>query len=162
MDFGAIGENIPVILLVIGLILLQLFLRRGFKPRTTPQEIAQSLLSEVRLNEALVETFDFRQKPRKFEMVSWQRNKSQLDFLNHPLQVALSDAFVMVEDFNQQIEAARKYKSASYLVNINGDKLKELLARSRQGLEEWLLAKVGTKESSPKIPGILDDWLGKR
>ena len=76
--------------------------------------------------------------------------------------VALSDASAIVEDFNQQIGAARKYKSASYMASVNMDKLKEPLAKSKQGLEEWLLARVGTKEPSPKYPGVFDDWTGRR
>lgn len=161
MDFDAIKENIPVILLGIGLLVLQLILRRGIKPRIAPLQIVQGLLSEIRLNQALAEAYNFQKKPKKFEMVSWQRNKGKLDFLGQSLQTALSDTFTMVEDFNQQIESAKKYKSVNYMVNVNLDKLKEPLARSRQGLEEWLQAKAGTKDASLKFPGILDDWLGK-
>lgn len=162
MDFEAIRGNLPVILLVIGLILIQILLRRGLKPRTTPPEIAQNLLAEVRLNQALIESFDFREKPKKFEAASWQRSKDKLDFLSHPLQRALSDTFMLVEEFNQQIDAAKKYRSDSYLVNINVARLKEPLAKSRQGLEEWLMSKTGTGDSSPQVPGVLDDLLGKR
>ena len=161
MDFGNISENIPVIVLVIGFILLQFFLRRRRKPEITHQEIARSLLSEVRLNRALAESYHLRQKPKKFETVSWQMNKTKLDFLDQALQVALTGAFTIAEDFNRQIEAAKKYKSTSYIVSIDVAKLKEPLTKSQQGLEEWLLAKTGTQEPSPKYPGILDNWLGK-
>ena len=162
MEFGALGENIPLILLIIGLILLQFFFMRRRKPEVTHREIAQGLLSEVKLNEALVETFSLRQKPKKFEMVSWQRNKNKLEFLDKPLQSVLSNTFMMVEDFNQQIDASKKYKSASYIINVNVDKLKEPLTKSREGLEEWLLAKAGSKEPPPKYPGIFDSFFGGR
>ncbi len=162
MDFGAIGGNVPLIVAIIGLILLQFFLRRGRKPEIRHQEIVQSLLTEVRLNQALAGTFHLRQKPKKFEVVSWHMNKTKLDFLAQSLQGALSDAFGMAEDFNHQLEAVKKYKSASYLVNVNVDKLKDPLAKSRQGLEQWLLSKTGRKELAPGYPGIFDDWFGKR
>ncbi|MFC1932990.1 hypothetical protein ACFLXU_05110 [Chloroflexota bacterium] len=161
MDFGDIGENLPIIAAVIGLILLQLFLRKR-KPETTHQEIVQSLLSEVKLNHALAESYHLQQKPKKFETVSWQRNKNKLDFLSHSLQVVLSDTFMVAEDFNQQIDAAKKYKSASYMVNVNVDKIKGPLAKSKQGLEEWLQRNVGTKEPPPKYPSIMDGLLGGR
>ena len=161
MDFGNIGSNIPAIVLAIALILLQLFLKRRRKPETTQQEIVRSLLSEVKLNQALAESYHLRQKPKKFEIVSWQRNKNKLDFLDKAVQVALTDAFTTAEDFNGQIEAAKKYKSASYMVNVNVGKIIEPLTKSRQGLEQWLLSKTGTKESSSKYPGIFDDWFGK-
>ena len=160
MDFGDISENIPIIVMIAGLILLQFFLRRRRKPEITHQEIAQNLLSEVRLNQALAETFNLRQKPKKFEAVSWQRNKNKRDFLAQSLQVALSDALTSIEDFNRQIEAAKKHKSASYMVNVDVGKIKEPLSKSKQGLEEWLLENVGTKESPPKYPGIFGGFFG--
>ena len=162
MDFGDLGGNLPFIAIVVGLILLQFFLMRRRKPKTTQQEIVQSLLSEVRVNQALAEIFHHLQKPKKFEATGWQRSKSKLDFLDQSLQVVLSDAFMMVEDFNQQIGAAKKYKSASYMVNVNVDKLKGLLIKSREGLEEWLLANIGTKDPTPKSPGLFDIWFGGR
>ncbi len=162
MDFGTIGENAPLIVVaVIVLVLLQIFLRKS-KPEAAEQEVVQSLLLEVRVNQALLESFHLWQKPRKFEMVSWRRNKTKLDFLNQSLQSALSDAFGMAEDVNQRVVDAKKYKSASYLVGINIDKLKEPLAKSKEGLEEWLLMKLGTIDPSPKYPGLLDGWFGGR
>ena len=161
MDFGDIAGNVPIIVMIIGLILLQFFLRRRRKPETTHQEIAQSLLAEVTLNLSLVGVFRFHWRVKKFETVSWQRNKTKLDFLDQSLQVVLSDTFIVVEDFNRQVDAARKYKSASYLASINLDKLKESLTKSQQGLEQWLLSAVGIKESPPKYPGMFDEWLGK-
>ena len=162
MDFGDIGGNLPLIAAVIGVILLQFFLRRRRKPETTHQEIARNLLLEVKLNQALAETFRLRQKPKRFEVTSWQRNKTKLDFLDQPLQGSLSDAFGIIEDFNQQIAAAKKYKSASYMVNVNVDKIKEPLAKSKQGLEEWLMAKTGVKEPLPKYEGMIDSLFGGR
>jgi len=161
MDFGDIGANLPIILLIIGLVLLQFFLRRR-KPEVGRQEVVQSLLSEVRLNQAVAKLFEQQQKPRRFETVSWQRNKNKLDFLGESLQRALSDAFGMAEDYNQQIGAAKKYKSTSYLVSIDVDKLKEPLAKSREGLEEWLLSNVGRKESPSQYPGFFERFFGGR
>jgi len=161
MDLGTILENAPIIGAVIVLILLQFFLRKR-KPETTQQEIVQNLLSEVKLNWALAETFHLHQKPKKLEIVSWQRNKNKLDFLKQSLQGALSDAFGMAEDFNQRVGAAKKFKSGSYLVGIDIEKLKEPLAKSKQGLEEWLMINVGTKDDSPKYPGLLDGLFGEK
>lgn len=161
MDFGSLGDNAPIFLLIIGIILLQIFLRRGRKPKVVSREVVQSLLSEVRLNQALVETFDLRQKPKKLEAVSWQRHKDKLDFLKQSLRGALSDSFMIIEDFNRQIDAAKKHGSSSYMVNVDVTKLKEPLDRSRQGLEEWFLASADGKDSLKKSTGVLDDWLGR-
>jgi len=161
MDFGDIGENIPIIALAIGLILLQFFLRRRRPPVATHQGIAQNLLAEVKLNHRMAEAFALGQQARKFMTTSWQRHKNKLDFLDQSLQVTLSDAFMMAEDFNQQMAAAKKYKSTSYLAGIDVDKLKGTLTKSWEGLEEWLSSKGETKESPAKAPGIFDAWLGR-
>ena len=162
MNFDAISDNLPFFLLIIGLILLQFFLRRRGKPEATYRDIVQNLLTEVKLNQALVETFSLRQKPKKFEITSWQLAKNKLDFLDHPLQISLTDAFTIIQDFNQQIEATKKHKSASYMANVDADKLKEPLSKSKQGLEEWLKSKIAKKDTPAKRPGIFDDWFGRR
>ena len=159
MDFEGIGGYFPLILAIVVLIFLY-FLRRGRKPEISHREIARGLLSEVRLNQAIVGTFDQRKKPKKLEVVSWRRNKPKLDFLGRSLQGVLSDAFSIIEDFNQQIEAVKKHKSTNYMGTLNVDKLKGPLAKSRQGLEEWLLANVGKKEPRPEYPGMFDSMFG--
>ncbi len=162
MDFSDISENIPIIVMIVGLILLQFFLKRRRKPGVTQQEIAQLLLSEVRLNQAVVELFGLRQKPKKFETVSWQLNKSKLDFLDESLQGTLSRVFMMAEDANRQINASKKYKSASYVVSIDTSRIRDSLATSKAGLEEWLQSSAGTKEPPAKYPGIIDSLFGGR
>ena len=162
MDFDAIGGNALFIVAIIGLVLLQFFFIRRRKPETTHREIVQNLLSEVGLNQALVETSHLREKPKKFAMTGWQINKNKLDFLDQSLQVVLSDAFMMAEDFNRQIEATKKHKSASFIINPNMGRLKEPLAKSREGLEQWLLSKVGTTEPPLKYPSIFDTLFGGR
>jgi len=162
MDFGDISGNFPIIVMIVVFVLLQYFLKRRRKPEITHQEIARSLLSEVRLNQALAENFHLREKPKKFEAVSWQMNKTKLDFLDESLQVALSNAFMMVEDSNRQIDAAKKYKSASYMVGIDVGKMREPLTKSQQGLEEWLQSATGTKDPTPKYPGVFDTLFGGR
>ena len=161
MDFGDIGENIPVIATIIGLILLQFFLRRRRKPETTYPEIIQNLLSEVRLNLRLAEAFSYRKQTRKFITTSWQLNKNNLDFLDQPTQISISDAFMMAEDFNQQIASAKKFKSTSYLAVIDTDKMKVHLTKSQEGLEHWLQSEVGTIEPPMKTPGPFDDLIGR-
>ena len=160
MEFGDIEKNLPIIVMVIALILLQFFLRRRRKPEATQGEIVQSLLSEVRMNLSLTEAFRLRSQVKKFGAASWQRNKTKLDFLDQSLQTVLSDAFMKAEDFNQQIEAAKKYKSTSYMVNIDVDKLTGPLTKSKEGLEAWLLKNVGRKEPPPKYPRVIDGLFG--
>ena len=161
MDFGALGERLPLILAIVALILLQFFLRRRRKPEGTHDEIVQSLLGEVKLNQAVVGMLSAGQRPRRLEVVTWQRNRDKLEFLAQPLRAALSDAYRVAEEFNQQLDTARKYKLSTSLANINPNSLNESLSQSQQVLEDWLLSQTGGKEAGKKYPGMFDDWAGK-
>ncbi|MFC2020880.1 hypothetical protein ACFLU1_03695 [Chloroflexota bacterium] len=162
MDFEDIGANLPFILGVVVLILIQFFLKRRRTPESSHQEIVQNLLAEVRLDLRLTDLFTFNQRNKKFMTTTWELNKDKLDFLNQSTQVSLSDAFTMAKDFNEQISAAKKFKSTSYLISIDVDKLKGPLTDSQHGLEQWLMSEVGTTEPQTKIPGVFDDLLGGR
>jgi hypothetical protein len=48
------------------------------------------------------------------------------------------------------------------MASINMEKLKELLAKSGQGLEQWLSLAGGTKENHTKQPSLLDSLFGSR
>jgi len=161
MGFGAIMDNLPIILAVLVLLLLQYFFWRP-KPERTQQEIAHSLLSEVKLNQGVAAIFSLRDKPKKFEVTSWLRNKNRLDFLGESLQSTLVETFAMVEDFNRHIDAAKKQRSTSYMDSFSVDKLKGPLAKSKEGLEEWFLINTGKKEPPLKYPGIFDTLFGSR
>ncbi|MEK7354740.1 MAG: hypothetical protein AABZ77_09570 [Chloroflexota bacterium] len=162
MDFKDIGANLPFIIGAIALVVLQFILRKRRPPEANQQDIVQNLLAEVRLDFRLAEVFSFQYQAKRFMTTTWQLNKNKLDFLDPKLQENVNDAFMMAEDFNQQIAAAKKHKSAAYMASIHMDKLKVLLTTSQQGLEQWLLIKVGSKNPPEKAPGMFDDLLGKR
>ena len=136
-DFGDIGRNLLILIPLILLIVFNLFFRRRKKAERTQPEIAMSLLSEVATNQHIADGFLGKTRVRKFRTDSWRRNKEKLDFLDQTLRDELAKAFGMTEEFNRAIDATRKFKSSSYLEGIPVDKLKDSLARSRQGLEEW-------------------------
>jgi len=152
-DLGELGKNLTVIIPLILLILFQIFARRRRTERTA-QEIVSSLLTEINQNQQLMEAFMVKWQAKKFKTGSWQRNKNRLDFLDVSTQTALADAFGLAEDFNRQIDSAKKYKSASYLANINVEKLREPLARSRQELETWLQVNAGQQKMPARRGGL--------
>ena len=165
MDFSNIPDLIrDNLLLLIGgvaVIVVQIILRRGKKSEKTQQDIVHSLLAEANLNHAAVEVFLKRSDPKRLTIASWQRNKNKLDFLEQPLQTVLTDAFMLADEFNQQMSVAKKYKSNSYLATFNTKRLKEMLDKGREGLEEWLLKNVGRKERPPiKYPSVIDGLFG--
>jgi len=136
-DLSELGKNISALIPLILVVLFQIFVRRRRTEKTTP-EVVNSLLKEIDQNQQLMEAFLVAWQTRKFKTDSWQRNKNRLDFLDQHVHTALTNAYDLAEEFNREITSAKKFKSPSYLANVNVDKLREPLARSRQGLEAWL------------------------
>lgn len=157
-----IQQNLPFIIGAIALVVFQFIMRKRRGPGGNQQEIVQNLLAEVRLNVRLAELLAVQYQPRKFMMTSWVLSKNQVVFLPSSLQTSLADAFMMAEDFNRQIDAAKKYKSTSYMASVDLEKLKKLFVACQEGLELWLVEKTGTKNPPEKIPGMFDDLLGRR
>ena len=157
MDFGS---SWPFVFIIVVIVLLFVFLRPGGGVRRHPQ-IVQSLLTDVKIDQALVETFYIREKSRKFEMTSWQMHRTTLDFLGTELQSTLAETFGMIEDFNQQIKALKKSKVGDPK-SIDVSKLKELLVKCRKGLEDWMMDKIGQKELPTRYPSLPDLFFGQR
>ena len=183
--------GLPIIILLVVIITMSVFLRgRSRGGRGNQPKVVQALLFDVKLNQALVETFHMREKLRRFETANWEVNKDNLDFLDEvfkkkcrdcghehentvekcekcgsvnlrePFQLrnTLSYVFETVGEFNDQIKAAKKARLPSYL-NIDVDKLKEPLAKSRQGLEDWMMETIGRKELPPPEPPSLTGMM---
>ena len=151
------GENGTSLFILIPLIILILAANIFFKlrrERKTPLGMAASVLSDVGQNQKLIETFNFHWQNKRFKTGGWQRSKTKVDFLPQELLNTLSNAFDMAEDFNERIDAAKKYKSDSYMASVNVDKLKLPLAKSKQELEEWLQANMRNPEYFPKRRGL--------
>ena len=161
MDFGDISGNLPIIISIIVLILLQFFLRRRRSPETNQVGIIQNLINEVRLNNRLADIFDPSKAGKKFMDTSWRLYGNKLDFLERDLQTDVSDTYMMIEDYNQQITSAKKFKSTSYLASIDIGRLKDVLTDTQEGLEEWLMTRTGTDETTPKSPSIFGDFTGR-
>jgi len=148
-DFGDFGNTLIILIPLILIILFNVFFKKRKTEKTQP-EIAMSLLSEVVTNQQIAEGFLGKTRIRKFRTDSWQRNKEKLDFLDQTLRDELAKTFGMAEEFNRAVDATRKFKSSSYLEGISVDRLKESLARSRQGLEEWFET---NKDQAMTMPG---------
>ena len=143
-DFGGEGGWMYIIPIAILVAVSFLMRRRGGmgKAESTPVEIASGLLLEVRENQRTVEATGPNMRPKKLTTGSWERNGAKVGFLGEPLRKELSQAFHLSEDYNLQVESAKKFKSVSYVSVVNVDKLKRSLANSSQGLEGWVKANM--------------------
>jgi len=149
MDSGETGTNV-----IIGIVLvLFLALNIYVKSRRTgkaPLGRAVSVLAEINHNEKLVDNFSFHYGVGRMKTGAWKKNKDKVDFLPRELRMTLSRAFEMSEEVNDRIDAARKFKSDSYMAGIDVSKLKAPLAESKQQLQEWLQANMQNPEYQPK------------
>ena len=153
-DFVDFGNILIIMIPLILIILFNVFFKKRKAEKTEP-EIAMGLLSEVATNQHIADGFLGKTRVRKFRTDSWQRNKERLDFLDQTLRDELAKAFGMAEEFNRAVDATRKFKSSSYLEGIPVDKLKDSLARSRQGLEEWFELNKDQAMTTPGRRGCL-------
>jgi len=146
-DWGEIGKILSYLVPVIILILVNVVFRKHQeqKRRLT---VVKSLLSEVDYNQKLVDAFSFQWQAKKFKTGSWKQNKNKMDYIDQSLHATLAGTYEIAEEFNREIDAAKKHKSASYLAVIQVDRLTEPLARSKQELEEWLQLNKGKKKES--------------
>jgi len=140
MDFGDLGEILEnlVFLIPVIIIILTNFLFRKQKQQQTRLSVVRSLLSEIDYNQKLVESFSLKWQARKFKTAAWKRNKDRMDYIDTGLRYILADAYEIAEEFNREIDAAKKHKSVSYLAGIRVDRLGKPLSKSKRGLEEWL------------------------
>jgi len=151
------GEGFPgnIILVVVMLLFMlsSIFLRRRSMEKTELGKII-AMLSEINHNLKIIDAFSFNLGVKKFKTGSWTRNQAKLDFLDERLRTNLTRAFGRTEEFNQNIDAAKKHKSSSYLASIETDKLKEALTKSQQELGEWFNENKDKQELLPKKRGL--------
>ena len=149
MNAENILETILPLIAVVLFTVVNIFLKRRTAEKTEMGRVAV-LLSEMNQNLKIIDAFSFNLRVKKFKTGSWARNQNRLDFLDDRLRTNLAKAFGMAEEFNQNIDAAKKHKSSSYLASIETDKLKEALIKSQQELGEWFNENKDSKELFPK------------
>ena len=153
MDLSETAINIMLGILIAGLLVVNVFVRKR-KTDKTPLGMAVSIFTELRHNQKLVETFSFHWKAGRFKTASWKRNSGRIDFIPFEIRTTLSKAFDMLEEYNQRIDAAKSYKSDSYMAAIDVDKLKAPLAESMQQLQVWVQENANNPDYLPKRRGL--------
>jgi len=154
MELDGTAMNVIMVILIIILLVANIYFRRR-KEEKTPLGKVIRILYEVGHNQRTIESFEFHRGRKKFKTGGWRRNKNKIDFLPSELQAALAKAFEMAEEFNERINAAKKFGSDSYMVGIDTEKLKEPFAKSDEKLREWLQENSQNPEYAPKRRGLL-------
>ncbi len=155
---GALGEKLLFVGVIVAFLLV-FSMMRGKNPAKARSEIVRTLLAEIRINMILVDTFDRQPVPRRFEVTGWQLHKKKVGFLDKALQQDLSETFDIELDYNRRLKVARKSKSADR-VPLDCESMKAPLLRIKLGLEDWLLANVGSIDQAER-PGMMDGLFGR-
>ncbi|MFC2014347.1 hypothetical protein ACFLU8_05745 [Chloroflexota bacterium] len=146
-DLGDIGKILTYLVPAIIIILTNVVFRKQ-KQQREKLTVVRSLISEIGTNQKLMESFSLQWHTKKFKIATWKKNKDKMDYIDPALHYTLADTFEIAEEFNREIDAAKKHKSMGYLAGIRVDRLGEPLAKSKQGLEEWLTL----NQSKNKLP----------
>jgi hypothetical protein len=142
----------PIIIIVLVIALGIYMRRRKGKGRL---DIALALLSDVARNIKTADAHSANQRSlKKFKTGSWRKYKEKADFLDVELQKNLATSFDMAEDFNRRIDEAKRQKTSAYLAGISADKIKDPLAKGKQGLAEWVQANFQTEMAQRRRGGL--------
>jgi hypothetical protein len=135
-DWEDIGKILAYLVPVAVFVIFNIFLRKQQEQKRRVG-VVKSLIAEIDQNQKLMEAFLLHWQFKKFKTSHWNRNKNKLDYIDRSLHAKLASTYEIAEDFNKEIEMAKKQKSVSYLAGVRVDRLRDPLAESRQGLEEW-------------------------
>ena len=144
-DLSDIGKIFSYIIPIIVFILFNVLFKKQ-REQQRRMTVVKSLLSETEYNSKMAESFSLRSQMKRFKTATWRRNKGKIDYIDQGLFSTLASTYEIADDFNREIEAAKKHKSASYIAGIDTSRLIGPLAKSKQGLEEWLGLNKGKKK----------------
>jgi len=135
-DWAEIGKILSYLIPVAIFIIFNIFMRKQQEQKRR-LGVVKSLIAEIDKNQKLMEAFLLQWQYKKFRTGNWKRHKNKLDYIGQSLRATLASTYEIAEGFNKEIELAKQQKSVSYLAGIRVDRLRDPLAKSRQGLEEW-------------------------
>ena len=116
-DWSEIGKVLATAIPVIILIVVNIFFRKQQEQKRKITTV-RSLLSEINYNQKLMEAFSMQWQIKKFKTATWKRNKDKMDYIPSGLHYTLGGVYEIVEEFNREIDNAKKHKSTSYLTSM--------------------------------------------
>jgi hypothetical protein len=136
LDWGKIGQILSYLIPVAIFVVFNIFMRKQQEQKRR-LEVVKGLIAEIDQNQKLMEAYLLQWQYKKFKTGHWKRYKDKLDYVDQSLRSTLVSTYEIADGLNREIETAKQQKSTSYLAGIRVDRLREPLAKSRQGLEEW-------------------------
>jgi hypothetical protein len=144
------AENWTSYILFVALILILIWTLTRTRKRSTPRlQSAIGMISDINENLKILETRRLDpQSPKKFKTGSWRVYQDRLDYFDAETLTALKETYTLIGEMNEKIEIAKRTQSLSSLQELPLDKLKEPLAKSREGMVKWLRANLQTETQS--------------
>jgi hypothetical protein len=145
-------QIIIIALLIIFLIGTYVFKRPSGSPKVNA---AMGILSDVSDNMKIMENrIANPQLKTKFELANWRRFKDKVGFLDDELITSINESFSLAGRFNAGTDSARNNKALAAVQDMQLDKLREPLTKSKAGLSDWLRANYQTEMQNSKKRGI--------
>ncbi len=150
MNLNDTGMIAILIVLLVVLMGVNFYMGRR-KLEKSPLGKVVSVLTDIRHNQRVVDNFSFSWRATKrLKSGAWRRNSYKIDFMPRDLLGAMDKLFDMVNDINQRIDMAKKYKSDSYMAGVEVDKLKVPQDKIAEELTEWVQANMQNPAYAPK------------
>ncbi|MFH1650870.1 MAG: hypothetical protein ABID87_02030 [Chloroflexota bacterium] len=153
MQISETMMNVLLGVLILGLLVVNFFVRKR-KSDKAPIGMAVGVYVEVSKNLKMIDNGTLHWNSGGLRVKNWQRNHDKLSFLPSDILDNLAAANRVVEEVNQQLEYARRYKSDSYLQGIDFKRLKAPLEKVQQPLLEWIQENLRNPAYQPKRRGL--------
>jgi hypothetical protein len=126
-----------LLVLIFGLLIWNLTRRR--RTGNTNLDAALAVLTDVNHNlKVMEERLTNWQSKKKFQIKGWRMYKDKLGFLDTDLNSSLNESFALADEFNARIETARKNQALYTLQDMQVERLRGPLTKSKEGLVNWL------------------------
>lgn len=122
-------------------------IRRQFK---SPLGKAALIAMDMNRSNKVIENLDQSRGVPALKTGNWKKHKDKIDFLPHELRMELGQVFEMLKEVEEMLNAARRFKSSSYLSGIDVSNIKEPLQKAREHLQDWIQENMNNPEYQPK------------
>jgi hypothetical protein len=151
-------NNAADVLILVGMVALFIgaIIYRQRRNSTAPMLIVFNLYRDIDKNMKLVNRSSQIRKAVRFKTKAWRKSQTHLDFLNEELRSAINAGFRLADEFNTQIENAKKTGAVVLLSTLPVESLTEPMTKAKTGLGEWIREHWGDRSLMPKRIGFFN------
>lgn len=129
-----------------------------WRTRRAPLGKVVSILSSIRYNQKLCANFSYHRSVGRMKAKAWEKHRDRVTFLPDELYDELSKLFDKVAEINENIDAAIKHQSDSYMSAVDVDRLEAPLETCREQLQAWIYENMNNPAYLPKKRSLFQRW----